>query len=340
MRTATRNPVARAIASIRKHGFLGFLIQAATDVRTLVLHKTARIRDHGGKFELIGSPRDSKFLIVILAGYKPNLWPLTLARIKRLAPANADICIATAGKHSPDVAEWCRNHDCSYLWTRKNKTGLALNKAIDAHPKARWIFKIDEDIFVPENFFEDMLSGYQSVISEGVHTPGFCAPTLNINGVSYLNFLRVTQKTEAYLQAFGELRSACDGVHIHFDPNAATWIWRNTLPFDEVAAKFAATHAADSPVPVEIIGTRFSIGAILLERNFLDEIGGFRCSWRQGMLGVDEQALCIACVDKSRVMLYFTHILAGHFSFYPQEKAMRAQLPHFATMDPVTFELP
>jgi hypothetical protein len=36
-------------------------------------------------------------------------------------------------------------------------------------------------------------------------------------------------------------------------------------------------------------------------------------------------------------MFYLTNVLAGHFSFYPQERAMMNLLPEFALLDPLTF---
>jgi len=272
----------------------------------------------------------------VLAGYKPLLWPLTLRRIAIYAPSDASSCVVTAGKKVDELAALCKANSWTYISVRENKTGLALNKAIAAHPASRWIFKIDEDIFVSKDFFTDMRNGYESIVADGQYRPGFCAPTLNVNGISYISFLEKLEKSSEYFKKFGELRAACDGVHAHYDPIAALWIWKLSLPFDEIAARFR-DQAKDTVSNKHLIGTRFSIGAILLERSFLDQIGGFRSSWRQKMLGVDEAALCMACVEHSRPMFYLSNVLAGHFSFYPQEHTMLEALPRLAELDPVTF---
>ncbi|MDQ7997143.1 MAG: hypothetical protein AAGC76_14990 [Luteibacter sp.] len=322
--------------SLSTYGMAGAIVRAVWDVLSPYEATLRRWRDHRGATRLHGEPKGRDIGIAVLAGYKPALWPLTLARIRRFAPANAEVCVTTAGKHVPELAALCEQNGWTYLTTAANKTGLALNKVIEAHPAATRWFKLDEDIFVAEGFFEDMIAGYDALMREGSYRPGYCSPMLNVNGISYAGFLERLDATTAYHEAFGELRQAAGAVHAHYDPKAAEWLWRQTLPLDEVAQRIrggsggALQHA-------RLIGTRFSIGAIYFERNFWEEIGGFSSTWRQGILGVDETGLCEGCMLTSRPMFYLTNVLAGHFSFYPQEKAMMALIPEFATIDPATF---
>lgn len=324
-------PASRLAASLRKRGVMGFIAHLFLDVFAAIGRRLAWIRDHSSTTTLSGSLKDSESLIVILAGYKPLIWPLVLRRIAKHAPAEAAVCVVTAGKSEPKLAEFCAKMGWSYLSVAKNKTGLALNKAVALHPKARWIYKLDEDIFISNGFFEGLRQGYERILKEGVYRPGFCSPTLNLNGVSYRHFLEATGNTAAYLKQFGELRVACDGVKAHYDPEVAVWLWQRTLPLDVVAASFRKQEG------YFLSGTKFSIGAILLEREFLDSIGGFRSTWRQKMLGIDESFLCAACVERSRPMVVLKDVLAGHFSFYTQEKAMVAALPALASQDPACF---
>ena len=327
-------PFARMGASMRKRGFAGFIAHIFLDIFTAVARRLAWIRDNSSASEVTGTIRDSQSLIVILAGYKPVIWPLMLRRIARHAPKDHAVCVVTAGKSEPKLAAFCVQNRWCYLSVKKNKTGLALNQAIALHPKARWIYKLDEDIFIPAGFFQGLRRGYERIVKEGVYRPGFCSPTLNVNGVSYRHFLEATGNTRAYLKQFGELAVACDGVKAHYDPQAAVWLWRRTLPLEKVAKRFSGRRGADRHL---ISGTRFSIGAILLERDFLESVGGFRSTWRQKMLGIDESFLCAACVERSRPMIVLKDVLAGHFSFYTQEQAMLAALPSLAAADPDCF---
>lgn len=327
----TATPMRRMAASFKKRGLTGFMSHIFLDIFSAIGSRLAWIRDHSSAAHLTGTIRDSESLIVILAGYKPVIWPLVLRRIAKYAPTDAAICVVTAGKSEAKLAEFCARQGWCYLRVAKNKTGLALNKAIALHPKARWIYKLDEDIFISAGFFEGLRQGYERILKEGVHNPGFCSPTLNLNGVSYRHFLEATSHTEAYLKKFGELAVACDGVKVHYDPDAAVWLWQHSLPLDRVAASFHKQQG------YFLSGTKFSIGAILLERTFLESVGGFRSTWRQRMLGIDESFLCAACVEKSRPMIVLKDVLAGHFSFYTQEKTMLAALPSLAAQDPDCF---
>jgi hypothetical protein len=325
--------VARLIRSIRKYGWSGFAKRAAIEIWNGVGTSCRRWRDHHGKSNLEGKPKGAGVGIFILAGYKPSLWPLTLERIRRYAPSTADICVVTAGKRVPEIGTLCAKNGWTYLSTSLNKTGLALNKAIEAHPHASRLFKLDEDVFVAEGFFKDLADGYDSLRYRGSYEPGFCAPMLNVNGISYAGFLEYLDAKDAYFQEFGEIRVACDGVRAHHDPKAAEWLWLRSLPFDSVAAKIRQKPATET-----LIGSRFSIGAIYFERSFWRQIGGFASTWRQGILGIDESSLCTACVLASRPMFYLNNVFAGHFSFYPQERSMLDLIPRLASIDPTTFD--
>lgn len=328
--------ISRLAASLRKRGLAGMLTWISSDIATALKRRMAYLRDHAGASEFLGQPAGHKQVTVILAGYKPRLWPLTLKRVRAFAPKDMDICVVTAGKRVSELAELCGKYGWSYLSTSKNKTGLALNKAIERHPEAKWIFKLDEDIFVTRNFFESMLDGYERVVSSGDFEPGFCAPTINVNGVTYKHFLQTIQQEREYLQRFGTTRIACGGIPTHHDPEAALWLWQRSLPIDDVAERFASTYAGTDD-NFSLIGTRFSIGAILFNREFFEQIGGFVSSWREGLLGVDESNICRACVEASRPMIYLKNTFVGHFSFYPQEQRMLESWAELETMDPSCF---
>ena len=65
--------------------------------------------------------------------------------------------------------------------------------------------------------------------------PGFCAPVLNVNGITYYTFLRTLGLEEEYKSMFGPLVMRCQDVPVHNNPEAAWWIWSKTLPFREIA---------------------------------------------------------------------------------------------------------
>lgn len=275
-----------------------------------------------GDHTFIDRSTGSNRLLVVLAGYKSILWPLTLTRIAKFVPSDVDVCIVSSGLYSEQLAEMAAEHGWSYLYTKLNKVALPQNLAVIKHPKAKWIYKLDEDIFISENFFDRLLEGYLYVKKEGLYDPGFCAPLLNINGYSYISFLRSINADDEYKAKFGELKHAAGDVKAYYDGEAAKWLWQKSLPFDDVAQ-----YIADQPFKYSASPHRFSIGAILFEREFWEAIGGFRVSLKEGCLGIDESYLCQSCVEMSRVMIVIHNLFAGHFAFGFQSSAMTEYLP-------------
>lgn len=145
-----------------------------------------------GSHTFIDRSKGSDRLLVVLAGYKSFLWSLTLNRIAKFVPSDVDICILSSGLYSEPLAQMAAEHGWSYLYTKANKVSLVQNLAIAKHTKAQWIYKLDEDVFISENFCEKLLEGYLYVKKEGLYNPGFCAPYLTLTAIHTLAFLEVS----------------------------------------------------------------------------------------------------------------------------------------------------
>jgi hypothetical protein len=258
----------------------------------------------------------------VSTGFKEYLWDLTLARLERFAPAGWDVCLCSAGVESERLARVAARNGWSYLASRNARVAAPLNIAIDRHAGARWVAKLDEDVFVAEGSFATLLDGYRAIEAEGRYLPGFVAPVLNVNGFSYVNFLATMGLLDEYAERFGELRRAVTGVRIHHDPEAARWIWERSLPFDAVARRFGAL-----PFSYETVPHQFSIGMILFARPLWEVMGGLRAGRRAPGLGVEERGIARHCIVRSRVMCVVENVLAGHYAFGPQDAAMRSALP-------------
>jgi hypothetical protein len=266
--------------------------------------------------------------LIVLAGHKPVLWPWTLERVAREAPADLDVCVVSPGLVSEPLRAVAATHGWSYLGTEHGHVSLGQNLAIRAHPRAELIYKLDEDIFIGPGYFEDLLAGWERVAAAEEYAPGFCAPVLNVNGYSYREYLRALGLEDEYRRRFGALRRAGADIPVQADPEAAIWLWERGLPVDDTARRIAAQPFASSAIP-----HRFSIGAILFERGLWDRMRAFRRTARSPGLGDDEAHLCSSCVDFSRVMTLVHNVYAGHFGFGAQEPRMRAafesRLPEF-----------
>jgi hypothetical protein len=275
-----------------------------------------------GSYTFIDRSKGSQRLLVILAGYKDFLWSLTLDRMARFLPPDIDVCVVSSGLFSSGLVAMAERFGWSYLYTEANKVSLVQNLAVSLHTQANWIYKLDEDIFISEGFFDSLLDGYLQIAAEGLYNPGFCSPVVNVNGYSYITFLKSIAAEEEYRARFGELKYAANGIKAYAEGEAAKWLWQKSLPFDEVAGYMRSQPFNYSGVP-----HRFSIGAILFERKLWETVGGLRCGLRNGGLGLDEEYLCKDCLELSRPIFVIHNVFAGHFSFGPQTKTMIDYFP-------------
>ncbi|MBB6692223.1 hypothetical protein H7B90_12500 [Cohnella xylanilytica] len=284
----------------------------------LKLNRLHNLVDDHNIYQFVDRRKNSKKVLVILAGYKSYLWPYTLERVARYAPSDLDICLCSSGIYSAELDKMAENRQWSYLHTTVNEVALIQNIAILNHPEAEWIYKLDEDIFITENYFNKLLDGYLHIQEEGLYDPGFVAPLLNVNGYSHVEFLKIIGKGAEYKERFGEFKHAANRIKCHHDGQAAKWIWEQSLPLDKVSNEVSANGFSYTVIP-----HRFSIGAILLRRELWSNLGGFKMAPREGVMGLDEEDLCHKCVEQSKVMCSIQNILCGHFSFYPQEATMK-----------------
>lgn len=266
------------------------------------------------RYFFVNRSKKSKYLILILAGYQEYVWDKVLDRIKKYAPTSYDICVVSPKIKSKKLMDICKNNQWSYFRLKANKLAIALNTAIKLHPNAEYIFKLDEDIFVGENFFLDMVKTYDYAIVKNEYKVGFVAPVMNINGASYNYFLDFIGIKNEYIEKFGNARITCDDDAVYKSGDAALYLWKKTLPLDDTVKSFS-----NQPIGYHQCSIRYSIGAILFKREFWQMARGF-ISPGNGELAWDEMCLCSYCINSSSSILICNNVFAGHFGFGPQKK--------------------
>ena len=107
----------------------------------------------------------------------------------------------------------------------EHKKELIQNLAIHLHPKADYIFKLDEDIFITEGYFENMLRAYHHA-EEGDYIPGVLAPLIPINGYGNVRILEKMGLVDVYTVLF-EKPKMCHGQDrlLESSPEAARFFW-------------------------------------------------------------------------------------------------------------------
>ena len=260
-------------------------------------------------------------MVMMLAGYKDYLYPEVFGRFQKYLIEGLDVCIITSGKFVPEIDKMCEENGWSYLTTKENHVSLVQNVALNLHPSAKLVFKLDEDIFLCEGFFENMLRAYEHA-KEGQYEAGVIAPLIPVNGYGHVRVLEKLGLSDKYEELFGERPVYAAGPEhiIENDPKVARFFWgeEGFVPsIDEMNRRFSSESLEERPCPV-----RFSIGAILFERSLWENMHYFAVNMRYP-IGTDEEDICAYCVNSSHPVMVSENVLVGHFSFGPQNVAMK-----------------
>lgn len=268
-----------------------------------------------GEYQFINRSKTKEKLLIVLAGYKEYLWDDVFGRLKATIPEDMDVCILTAGYENSVLVDMCEKQGWSYLYTYENKLSLTQNLAIQMHPAARLIYKMDEDIFTTPGLFEELLDTYHYVEKENKYAIGFVAPIMAVNSYGYRRILERFCWLEEYEKKFGNALLGRGAIFHNSD--VAVFFWNKTLPIN-----FFAKKVEQGKQKFSICYHRYSIGCILMSRDVWEKIGGFKVA-PEGVLGVDEENLCEWCMNNSYAIIIAEKAYAGHFSYGPQTERMK-----------------
>jgi hypothetical protein len=294
----------------------------------------------GPGYQLFDRRKGSEKLVVVLAGYKEFCWRHTFPRLKRFAPADADVCVVSGGvgkREASKLANICAQNNWSYLWVSEDNLPLVTSLPIQVHLDAQLIWKIDEDVFVTEHFFEKTLCTYEDALASSRYRVGFVAPLINVNGYGTPRILEKLGMIDEFTERFGRPRSGAyfedetvtpgslDAfMPVHADTDASLFMWGHAgvIPtIDELDRRFSEEQLTYSLCP-----HRFSIGAILLPRSTWEKLGRFRVRPGHVDVGAEERELCNWCMDKSHGVFIAENTAVGHLSFGLQTPVMRINL--------------
>lgn len=270
-------------------------------------------------YEFINRSKDKKKLLIILAGYQEFYWNVLLERVNKYTNNDVDICVVIPGSpHKNTLKEICEKYNWSYLYSKHDRLGLVQNIAINLHPNAEFIIKIDEDIVVCKNYFENMIDAYNKVKISTRNKVGIVAPLINVNGYSYIPFLESIDKIKDYDKKFGRAIYSCTNEKVHLDSDAAIYLWENSIPFDKTAELIKQKNNGK----ISICPHRYSIGMILFKRSFWEEMNMFEVG-KDEELGLEERQICEYCNRTSQVIVIAEDVFIGHLGFGKQKDKVK-----------------
>ena len=277
-----------------------------------------------GSYTFDDRSKGSDTMLIVLAGYKPDLWEAVFGRLRKFLPDGVDVCVATSGKSVERLRDLCSECGWSYLSTVRNNISYAQNTAIRLHASAKWIFKMDEDMFLTQGACEKLKRAYLAAPAKISAEVGFVAPLIPINGYGHVRILRRLGLESAWEKKFGRLMYT-EGLNNHTsilkNPDAARFMWGDTDPrlrgIDALNDFFSADAGKVSVCPY-----RFSIGFLLFERSLWTDMGGFYEDPFGSGLGLDEEHICKHCMIFARAIVVAEDTVVGHFSYGPQTASM------------------
>ena len=277
----------------------------------------------GGEYTFINRSRGCNQLCIVLAGYKEPVWEIVFKRLKIALTDDIDVCITTSGLVNEKLKDICEQNNWSYLSTKVNKLTLIQNIAIDLHKKAEFIFKIDEDMFIPKDFFGIMKKTYIEAQKNSRYEIGFVGSLTPINGFGYVRILERLNLVEKWERKFGKLYYS-EGLHHHTsildNPEAAKFMWGSECEIlrniDALTEEFKKGKIRYSICPM-----RYSIGAVLFERTSWLDWGMFPVDGGNG-LGADEERMCYWAMFHTKAIIVAENLVTGHLGYGPQSKDM------------------
>ncbi len=261
--------------------------------------------------------KGKKYLCYVLAGYEPVLWDSTLARIEAYQDSRVDYCLVSSGKYVPALDKLAEKNGWSYLHTEQNQVCFIQNLAVELHPEAEYIWKLDEDIFIGKDFFGRMIQEYHRIEQCGEYRIGFLAPVIPLNCCGYVSYLNLCGKREEYEKRFGRAyRSRFSAVFNVVE--TAEFFWDTMDTFDDMAQRFLRNEGS------LILDCYYNIGCIMFSRERWLMMGKWPEKPGESGMGRDEAFIYQDNVEKDLSIYEAQGVLAGHLAFGHQKERMLA----------------
>ena len=257
---------------------------------------------------------------MVLAGYKEFTWDIVFERLNKFSNEDMDICIVSSGLYDERLSEIAKINNWSYVSIKRNSVPLAQNTTIRLFPDAEYIYKIDEDIFITENFFDTLKNTYEEVQENSEYNVGFVAPIIPINGYAHIRLLEKLNLIDCYEEKFEKVKYDAELERMivsNTDVSKFMWGEGGFIPHIDDLNRFLQ----ESDFSFSAASVKFSIGAILYNRKLWEDMLYFNVDITNG-LGADEREICSYCLIKSKSIIVSENTCVGHLSFGPQNKEM------------------
>lgn len=296
------------------------LLRSIKRIIKKILTNIKDVENYNTRYKIEGVIKDKKVLLFVLAGYKSFLWNDIFERIKRNQLEDMEICVASSGKYCAELSKICKKNGWIYLSTKLNNVCVVTNVIMRQFSQAEYIFKLDEDIYIPDGYFKDMLEAYKNIEKQEACDIGYICPVLPLGFYGMHDFLIRNNCLEEYENRFGPHKRGGSRVNPAFRKKVGVdeFIWEKIMNFDNCAALYKQDGFS-----YEACFARTGIAAILYTKRFWNDFGCFK---RGRGIGVgemgDEGQITTFCILNFYLVFCVKNILVGHFAFGGAEDAV------------------
>ena len=269
----------------------------------------------------LNNSKNKKTLLIVLAGYKTELWDNVFGRLEKYSPDDIDICLVSSGIYNEHLNNLAKKNNWSYLSIKRNNINLAQNTAISLFSHAQNIMKMDEDIFVTENTIQNLIDDFEKIKKESRYDVGTISPLINLNGYSYLRILELFNKVDEYEKLFGKAMFGGKDKPIENSTEVARFMWgyNNYLPsIDEMNKQLSTSK----DINYTLCPIRLTIGLFMMSRDFWNEMKMYKVRRFLNDFGKDERQINVESILNSKAMIIDERCVVGHFSFHYQNIEM------------------
>lgn len=267
----------------------------------------------------INRSRNKEKLCLVLSGYKNFLWGNVYDRLQKYVPDDVEICLCSAGQYNEELDRIACKNGWSYLSVPINSVSLTQNICIAIFKEAKWIYKMDEDIFLTKGALENLYATAKRIIKSGKYDFGICSPLIPVNAIGYRYILEKYKKLSEFEHLYGKAYiGGAAQRSIEKDPNAAAYMWgTGGMPkLDDIASDFSKFEE------YQLCNTRLSIGLILFQRELWERMQGLLVYGNMD-IGIDEEDINAFCINDSKVISIAMDSVVGHFCFGKQTNEMK-----------------
>lgn len=285
-----------------------------------ILLKNEEHQKYRTQYTVEGTIKNRKTMLFVLAGYKPYLWNDVFSRIRKNQIKDMEVCIASSGKYVKELSDICKANDWVYISTILNNVCVVTNIIMREFCKADYIFKLDEDIYIHDRYFDDMILAYEEIENNEPTEIGYVCPQLPLGFYGMHDFLLEHNKLEEFERKFGRHKVGGTAVNPFLRTNSGVdeYIWSVIGNFDAMAEEYRLRSLSYSPCY-----SRSGIAAILFKRTFWNKIGGLKKTRGVGVgNNGDEGQITSFCALNYQVCYCVDNVLVGHFAFGGSEESV------------------